>query len=93
MRGRCVHCGQAREIAFQNRHGLALCKPCLDRQLDPLKQRQVGVSRAWPRMIRTLEGTPIWLTGDVRPGMPITIDGHCYVVALPDGGGACQQSC
>ncbi len=94
MRGCCVHCRRMTELAFQNRRGLALCQKCLDRQLEPLRARLKGSQAPmWPRLIRTLEGTPIWLTGDVRPGMPITIDGHHYVVALPDGGGACHTIC
>lgn len=89
MRGCCVRCKRITTLAFQNRHGLRLCQACLDKQLNPLRDRQKGVIRPWPRMILTLEGTPIWLTGDVQPGMPITIDGHHYVVAMPEGGVAC----
>lgn len=93
MRGSCVHCKRITQLAFQNRHGLRLCQTCLDAQLAPLRERLNGVVRSWPRMIRTLEGTPIWLTGDVAPGMPITIDGHHYVVAIPEGGEVCKANC
>lgn len=93
MRGYCVHCKRVRQLAYQNRHGLSLCPECLNKQLEPLALRQRGEARPWPRMIRTLEGNPIWLTGDIEPGTPLTIDGRRYVVAIPEGGKPCKANC
>jgi len=93
MRGFCVHCRRVRQLVFQNRHGLSLCAECLSKQLEPLSSRQRGEARTWPRMIRTLEGNPIWLTGDIEPGTPLTIDGRRYVVAIPEGGKPCKANC
>lgn len=88
MQARCTRCSTFGVIVFQNRRGMSLCQDCHDLEIRELRYRRqtagvAAVARRYPREVKLATGSRIWLTGDVVPGMPITIGGRRYIVALP----------